>query len=161
MNDWNPSDLQHCVDSPLLGWLTGGLACGMLVWYAMIATRWWEASRLASPEGCKVWQWLVIIFVICAMAGYGSWILALFAPKTAVWTRVLFLTAQNLACPMFWKYATHRRFTSIGRFESIGEQITKAVTEPDRMDDRELASLARQMVAKSLERYSDSVVEGL
>lgn len=156
---WEPMTLQCCVGSDLLGWLTAGLACGMLFWYSAIASRWWEAANYSSPEGKNVWRWLVAIFIVCAVAGYGSLIMALWFPKTAVMVRIVFLSIQNICCPAFWHYASKRRFETLGRREAmgakLGDDLTGVVSTTEVLSDRELASLARNMVVKSLERHAD------
>ena len=150
MAPWEPHDLCECVGSLILGYSTAGLAAGMLFWYSVIAWKWWESSKLASRETANLWRWLVTIFVVCAIAGYMSWIIALWLPKVAVILRIMALAVQNVACPMFWYYAASRQFTAAGVNERIGAAL--ASSDPDHLNDRELAELARKLVAKSLDR---------
>ena len=147
--NWTPHTLVECVDSPALGWLTGLLACGMLIWYVIIARKWWESSRLASAATAKLWQWLVVIFIVCACAGYLSWILALWWPKIATLLRIAALAVQNVACPMFWHYAASQRFTAASANEHVGANVVEAAG--GNMDDRELASFVRRLVKENLE----------
>lgn len=158
MHDWHPHNLVHCVDSFVLGWATVVLSVGTFFWYLLIASRWWGAAGQASPEGRAVWRWLVAIFVVCAIAGYGATTLALFWPKTAVITRLTALVLLNVVCPMFWYYASSRRFVSLSRYEALGEQLVKYVQKPpSEMGNRELDSLVREMVVESLGRKSSAL----
>ena len=147
---WNPLNLRQCVGSPILGELTGLLALGMLFWYVLIAYKWLESSRLASEEGKWLWRWLVAIFIVCAVAGYFSLILALFFPKVSVILRILALATQNVVCPLFWSYAASRRFVAVSSNEKIGMVLSSQNTEE--MSDRELALLARSLIMNRFSR---------
>ena len=174
--NWEPLDLCSCVGSSVLGWLTAVLAVGLVAWYCLIGIRWLDTARYASPSGRKVWMWLVVIFVVCSIAGYGSWVIAMWFPKTATVLRLAVLLAQNIACPLFWYYGSHQRFVSIGKYEALGEEIANAVDEEsknginlskrpamsesgilsaaDRMNDQALGALTRKLCAKNLERLA-------
>ncbi len=93
--NWQPHNLIHCLDSATLGYLTASLAVGMLVWYLLIAKRWWCALQHAPVSGRRVWGWLIAIFIICAMAGYVSLVVSLVLPKIAVWWRIAFLLVRG------------------------------------------------------------------
>ena len=157
---WNPHNLLHCVDSTLLGTATAVLAFMTMCWYLIITCKWLAAAKNASPEARRVWIWLMAIFLVCSICGYGSLIVSLVSPRAFVILRLTLLVALNIACPMFLRCSVDQRFSSIAKFEGIGEQITKAVNALDQLSDQELASLARRIVAKSLERYAEGMAGG-
>ena len=161
MNDWNPHSVIHNVDSVPLGIATIVLALITMVLFLLIAVRWLTASRYASPDGRNLWRWLVAIFLLTGLTTYGSLDLTMLWPRVAVWNRLIGMIVIDIACVIFLRKSSNQKFSSVAKSELIGEQIVKAVREPCDMSDRELASLSRQLVAKSLERYADAPVEGL
>lgn len=151
---WHPCNLAECVDSQSLAVLLMVLSAVVVAWYFRIMLIWREAALDATAGTCRCWQWLVVVFVVCATGGYGALVVSMFAPKAAVILRLSALCLQNLACWMFVSTAKNCRFRAIGRLESIGDKITKAITEPGDLSDRELATLARQLVGASLQRQN-------
>ena len=152
MTEWNPSNLCQCVGSEWLGYMTAALSVGVCIWYAIITRRWYQAARAASAESRKVWHWLAIVFVLCSWSGYGTLAMMLVAPKLAISTRLGLLILQNIACPIFLWKASSMRFSAISRNELVGSEIVGAVAQD--ISDRDLAELARGLVAMSLERYA-------
>lgn len=151
--EWQPHDLLHCLDSVWLGWATAALAGGVVWWYVLITIRWWQSARSASGTSRIVWRALVAVFVLCSLGGYASISIAVFDPKTAAIMRVVSMALQNIACPVFLFFASHKQFRAISSRDQIGHEIIKGVGE--NMGDKELASLARALVIKSLERRTN------
>jgi len=149
--------LTECLDSPVLGWITGVLAFGMLIWYVIIARKWWEAAENSSDEARTAWRWMVAIFIICAVAGYVSWDLALFAPKVAVVVRITALAAQNIACPIFMTYAMRVQFYGFGTEQAIGHQILANKNRLMGMTNDEKAEFLMQSIQGQAERIMASV----
>lgn len=123
LTSWSPHTLQSCLDSDILGYLTGVLAFMMLVWYLVIAYQWWRAANNSTDKARTAWRWLVAIFIICACAGYMSLDLALFYPKAAAVVRITALAAQNIACPIFMYYAVKIQFYGFGKEQALGHRI--------------------------------------
>lgn len=151
--NWSPHNLQHCLDSNALAYLTATLAFGMLIWYCVIAHTWWKSMKYSSGRARKAWFWLVVIFIICSQAGYASWILALAVPKTAVSYRILALVIQNISCPFFMLYARRSHFEMQGREQNIGEQILAGLPHPSSIDDAQLAQIAAEAVIKAHKKF--------
>ena len=147
---WEPHKLSSCVDKIHLGYLTAILSASLLVWYLMIAYRWFDACRYASKDTRNMWLWLVIIFIACAVAGYGTLLLAVFAPKTAVIVRIIFLSIQNVACPLFWYCAANKKFTIITSNEHIGQQLQTINIK--NLDNSGLGILTRQLLTEHTKR---------
>lgn len=154
MINWAPHTLQHCLDSAVLAYSTASLAFGTLVWYGIIAFKWFESMRHSSDRARKTWMWLATIFVVCATAGYFSWILALVVPKTAVIVRITALATLNVICPVFWGYARRKSFSAINTEQHIGEQLVEGAPSIINMTDHEIAILTRKILANSVEEVS-------
>lgn len=154
--DWTPSNLCECIGNDYLGIFTAILAAGIPAWYSVIAAKWWLAANEASPEGKRLWQWLVVIFVACSIAGYTTITLMLFMPKTAIILRIIALVALNIACPAFLMHADSRSFKTVGHHESIGNKL--ATADLDSMSDRELANFARALAIKSIKNLTGTLV---
>ena len=150
--EWSPMNLCQCVGSVWLAWTITVLCGGVIFFYLLIAHRWLQAARLASEDCRAIWVWLIVIFVVCALAGYGSRIIAMYDPRLAVPFLVIVLVAQNIACPIFLYASSGRKFLTVGRYDAVGCQIFNAVAEE--LSDYELASVARTAVKKNLERMS-------
>ena len=161
MNDWNPHSVIHNVDSVPLGIATVALAFVTMFLFLLIALRWLTASKHASPDGRNLWRWLVTIFLLTGLTTYGSLDLMMLWPRVAVLNRLIGMIVIDIACVIFLVKSSSQKFTTVAKSEQIGDRIALAICEPCKMSDRELSSLARQLVAKSLERHSDSIVEGL
>jgi hypothetical protein len=150
--EWAPHDLCSCIGSDTLGIITAMLALGVCFWYALIAAEWWRAAQEASPDGRRLWQWLIVIFAGCAVAGYATVGLMLWHPKQAVVIRLIALAVQNIACPIFIVCASSRSFRTVGRHEAIG----CALSAPNvtALSDKDLADLARKLVIASIKRVN-------
>lgn len=154
MEHWHPKTLLECLDSPVLGYLTAFLAFGMLVWYVLIARKWWESARQSSNGARKAWQWLIVIFIVCAIAGYTSWIIAVFEPMIAAVLRITALSVQNVACPIFMYYASRKTFYAFGREQAIGFRVLEHENSYQTMTDRDLANVMRRALDESSERLA-------
>lgn len=152
MDTWNPAELCRCVGSPILGGTIALLSVGVLFWYTLIGMRWLETAHACSENGKHIFYYLVAIFAVCSLAGYGAPIIAFWAPRTAIVVKITCLIIQNVICPLFLKRAFGYKFDVLGKHEQIGSELTKAVNSVDGLKDRELASLARRLVSASLER---------
>ncbi len=152
MHDWHPQSVVDCTDSPLVGYATIVLGLTTCCWYCVITMQWLVAAKTASREARVVWRWLMIIFVVCAIAGYGSMALSLVWPAAFAIVRLTLLVVLNIACPMFLQCSIGQKFQSISKYEGIGQAMADAVQSVEQLDDKKLASLARQLVEKSLER---------
>ena len=150
INGWNPHDLLHCLDSTSLGYATALLSLGVVFWYILITYRWWQAASQSSGRSRAVWFSLVLVFLLCLTAGYLTVAIAVFHPKAAAVVRVVALAVQNTACPIFLYWASAKKFRAISSRDQIGHEIIQGVDQ--NLDDKQLASLARQLVIKSLER---------
>ena len=158
-DDWNPHSVIHNVDSVPLGIATIVLAFVTMVLFLLIATRWLTSSRYASRDGRNLWRWLVAIFLLTGLTTYGSLDLTVLWPRVAVWNRLIGMAVIDIACVIFLRKSSIHKFTNVAIAEHIGERIAVAASEPCEMSDRELASLARQLVAKSLQRQCESEKE--
>ena len=135
-------------------WTIGVLVLGVLFWYSLISYRWFQSITRVSRESQQALVWMVLILVVCSMAAYVGIFLSLFIPEISFWIRPIFLAVQNVICPIFWFHPSSRRLGVMGTNEKIGNEMYKAVNElnSDELGDRELASLARRLVAESLKR---------
>ncbi len=146
MTEWNPQNLCDCLGSESLGRVTALLCLGVCFWYAAITRRWLDAAKHASNDGCKVWSALAIVFIICAVAGYGTMALALFYPRLAVSLRVGFLILQNIACPIFLRYASTLVFTTISHNERLGQSLREALggdKNIEQMDQKQVQAMVK------------------
>lgn len=128
------------------------LTLGVLTWFLVITILWIRAAIDANVKDKPIWYLLVTIFVLSALAGYGSWVLMLFSPKIAIIIRLVFLISQNIICPIFYYLSQSRKFMTIDKYTGIGKEVVKVVKSLDHLGDRELASLVRQLVAINIDR---------
>lgn len=151
--NWHPHDLFHCFDSDLLAWTTIILCLGVLIGYIVIALKTWLPSlRQASARASRALLFMMLIFIFCAIAGYGTVVVAAFAPKVGYVLRVIFLVAVNIV-NLGFLYSKHgHEFKVIGQNEALGQGFTSRIPQIEKMTDPELAELTRLAIKQSLGR---------
>jgi len=144
---WHPHTLNHCVDSDFLAYSIAIMAAGVLIWYWIIASIWWKSMQTATKRARTIWGTLCLIFVVCSIAGYVSWIIALWFPAAAIVIRMTALVLLNFVlCPVFVWYAVRYRFMAYGTFQRFGEHM--AGIDFESMSNAELATMTRAFLAE-------------
>ena len=127
------------------------LNTGIVVLYLLIGRRWWQAAKASSRDGRFVWVYLLLIFIVCAHAGYGVDVLKIWFPRTGVILRLTLLSVDWILCINFLRRASSYTFELRGRNERIGDELTRAMTRAGGIDDMELLILTRRLVVMSRE----------
>lgn len=146
---WNPHTLFHCLNSDWLAWVTIISSIFVVVGYGFIVVRvWLPAARVASHGARSALLAMATIFIFCAVAGYGTLVIAAWAPEIAYAARAASLVILNLAIICFLRSRVGYEFTLIGHSERVGRSMIEQYKKE--MSDKEIASLARRVIAESL-----------
>lgn len=149
---WEPHTIFHCLNNDILAYITIFAALGVLIWYFIIAfTTWFPGAKSSGKEGRNAIYWMAIIFLICAITGYGSLALTGWMPKFAYSLRILGLISLNIFCPWFLLSKGSQSFRLITKEQKVGHDFL-SIKNIDEYGDKELAQKTRELLAERVQK---------